>query len=367
MIISRTPYRVSFFGGGTDYHTWYEEHGGAVLSTTINHYIYLSVRHLPPFFNFKNRIVWRMIEETGTLEDIQHPAVRAVLEYMGSRHGIEMHYHGDLPAQAGLGSSSAFTVGLLNAMFALRGVMSSKLNLACEAVHIERDLLKENVGVQDQIAAAYGGFNRINILPNGEFSVHPVVLPRERIIDLQQNLLMFYTGVSRSASSIAAEQMKTAPSRKAELETMRLLVDDAVEVLNRGSLEDFGRLLHETWQLKKSLSSAIAPDFINDIYDRAMKAGALGGKLLGAGGGGFILFYVPFHKHASVLEALNELLLVPFEFENDGSRIIHYEPTRYSRTGILRRDFRHLQEEQEQADAEMEALLKNRKNTLKVA
>ncbi len=352
MIISRTPYRVSFFGGGTDYHTWYEEHGGAVLSTTINHYIYLSVRHLPPFFNFKNRIVWRMVEEAQDIQDIRHPAVRSVLEYMDAKQGIEMHYHGDLPAQAGLGSSSAFTVGLLNAMFALRGVMSSKLNLACEAVHIERDLLKENVGVQDQIAASYGGFNKITILQNGEFTVHPVILPRERMQDLHSHMLMFYTGVSRSASEIAAQQMNNTKSKKAELSTMRLLVDDAVDMLTSGQdLLDFGRLMHETWQLKKSLSPAIAPDFINDIYDRALRAGAVGGKLLGAGGGGFILFFVPPHKHQAVLDALHELLLVPFEFENDGSRIIHYEPTRYSRTGIVRRDFRHLQEDAEAAEA----------------
>lgn len=344
MIISRTPYRVSFFGGGTDYHTWYNTHGGAVLSTAINHYCYLTCRYLPPFFENKSRIVWSRIEQVSEHAQIQHPAVRAVLEYLHENNGVEIHHTGDLPARSGLGSSSAFTVGLLNAVHALQGRMSHKRELACEAVHIERDVLKENVGVQDQIATAYGGFNKITILPSGDFAVDPIIIPAERRDALQRHFLLFFTGVSRTASDIAEEQTRTASSKQDELKAMRALVDDAINVVAHGQdLTEFGRLLHETWQIKRSLSSRIAPQFVDEIYARALKAGALGGKLLGAGGGGFMLFFAKPEQHESIKQALSDLLYVPFEFEAAGSSVVFYSPTTYSADTFTRRDFRHLQ------------------------
>lgn len=344
MIISRTPYRVSFFGGGTDYHTWYQEFGGTVLSTTINHYCYLSARYLPPFFPEKSRIVWSQIEAVDDHGSVAHPAVRAVLGHLGMDSGLEIHHQGDLPARSGLGSSSTFTVGLLNAMYALQGRMTSKRELACEAVHIERDVLKENVGVQDQIAAAYGGFNRINIHPSGDFDVQPVILSPERLEALQSHFLLFFTGVSRTASDIAKSKMQAIPDKKKELGRMTQLVDEACNLLSsNGDLLDFGRMLHETWQLKRSLSSSIAPEFVDEIYVRARAHGAIGGKLLGAGGGGFMLFFAKPENHLRIMQALEDLLWVPFEFETGGSSIIFYDQANYSRTSLARRDYYHLQ------------------------
>lgn len=322
MIISRTPFRISFFGGGTDYNAWYQANGGAVLSTTINHYCYLTCRFLPPFFKKKSRIVWSKTELVMENSEIEHPAVRAVLEYFPhEQKGVEIIHSGDLPARAGLGSSSAFTVGLLNAMHALQGRMSNKRELACEAVHIERDILKENVGVQDQIATAYGGFNKINILPNGEFSLEPVVIPQGRLQDLQSHFLLFYTGVSRNATDVVKEQLKTLDSKKTELDAMRQMVDEALNVLRSGAdLSEFGRLLHESWQIKRTLSPGIAPGFVDDIYRRAREAGAIGGKLLGAGGGGYLLLYVPFSCRHKVTKTLNEVggQVLEFRFEPNG-------------------------------------------------
>jgi D-glycero-alpha-D-manno-heptose-7-phosphate kinase len=348
MIISRTPYRISFFGGGTDYHAWYREYGGAVLSTTINHYCYLTCRYLPPFFQEKSRIVWSHIEKVMDHGDIQHPAVRAVLQYFaGEQNGVEISHTGDLPARSGLGSSSAFTVGLLNSMNALHARMSNKRELACEAVHIERDILQENVGVQDQIAVAFGGFNKIAILQTGDFVVSPVIVPQARLKELQEHFLLFFTGVSRNSSDIAAEQVKTLGSKKSELKAMRQLVDDAIQVVTYGrDVREFGRLLHETWKLKRSLSSGVAPEFVNDIYEKARQSGATGGKLLGAGGGGFMLFFAPPERHAAIKRALDDLLWVPFSFENAGSQIIFYDPNSYALDSLNRRDFHHLTERQ---------------------
>lgn len=346
MIISRTPYRMSFFGGGTDYHTWYREHGGAVLSTTINHYCYLTCRYLPPFFPEKSRIVWSQIEKVNEHAEIAHPAVRSVLEYLNVDNGMEIHHSGDLPARSGLGSSSAFTVGLLNAMYALQGRMSNKRELACEAVYVEREILRENVGVQDQIAAAYGGFNRIEIMPNGDFSVHPMILPQGRLEEFQSHFLLFFTGVSRTASNIAKEQMQAQArgDNKAELQAIRGMVDLASDILTSGGdISAFGELMHEGWQIKRSLSSAIAPDFVDEIYARARANGAIGGKLLGAGGGGFMLFFAKPENHLKLMQALEDLLWVPFEFETAGSNIIFFDRNAYSRTSLTRRDYYHLQ------------------------
>lgn len=343
MIISRTPYRISFFGGGTDYSTWYQHHGGSVLSSTINHYCYLHCRILPPFFTNKSRIVWSKIEEVLEHKDIQHPAVKAVLDYLEIDQGVEISHQGDLPARAGLGSSSAFTVGLLHAMYALKGMISSKRELACEAIHIERDILKESVGVQDQIATAYGGLNKITVHSNGDFEVTPLVLSFTRFRDLHKHLLLFFTGVSRSATDIAADKIRCIPQKRQEMSQMQSMVEAAEKVLcNNGDITLFGELLHETWMLKRKISAKIAPAFIDDIYATAQNAGAIGGKLLGAGGGGFMLFFVkPEDKH-SVCEALKDLLLVPFEFEASGSQIIFYDHLHYSQMAMKRRDYAHL-------------------------
>lgn len=343
MIISRTPYRISFFGGGTDYHTWYQKHGSAVLSTTINHYCYLHCRHLAPFFEHKTRIVWSQVEEVLQHSDIKHPAVKAVLDYLQINHGVEINHQGDLPARSGLGSSSAFTVGLLNAMYALRGMMSSKRELACEAIHIERDILKENVGVQDQIATAYGGLNKIVVAPDGNFEVKPLILPPSWQQELNKHLLLFFTGISRTASDIAADKIKSIPEKSHELHTMRSMVDEAERILSSGQhMILFGELLHEAWLLKRQLSNKIAPAYIDEIYAKARHAGAIGGKLLGAGGGGFMLFFVKPEDKSNVCHALEDLLLVPFNFESSGSQIIFYDDKHHNHMAQTRRDYMHL-------------------------
>jgi len=343
MIISRTPYRISFLGGGTDYHTWYQTHGAAVISTTINHYCYLHCRNLAPFFEHKTRVVWSKVEEVLQHNDIKHPAVRAVLDYLQINQGVEINHQGDLPARSGLGSSSAFTVGLLHAMYALRGMMSSKRELACEAIHIERDILKENVGVQDQISTAYGGLNKIIVHPDGGFDVTPLILPHGRIQELQDHLLLFFTGVSRTASDIAADKIKSIPNKIHELHTMRSMVDMAENILyHEQDITLFGELLHEAWMLKRQLSSKIAPAYIDDIYAKARQAGAIGGKLLGAGGGGFMLFFVKPEDQLKVCDALHDLLLVPFNFESSGSQIIFYDDSHINQMAMTRRDYMHL-------------------------
>ncbi|SRR5579883_43705 len=343
MIISQTPFRISFFGGGTDYHTWYQKYGAAVLSATINYYCTIEGRILPPFFSHKSRIVYSKIEEVSDHKDIQHPAVRAVLDYLQINHGIEINHQGDLPARSGLGSSSAFTVGLLNTLYALRGMISSKRELACEAIHIERDILKENIGVQDQIATAYGGLNKIIIQPDGDFEVTPVVLSPTRLQELRDHLLLFFTGVSRIASTIAGEKIKSIPQKTQELHQMREMVDIAERILYSGTdIVKFGELLHETWMLKRQISDKVSPAFIDEIYTKARAAGAIGGKILGAGGGGFMLFFVKPEDKPKVCEALRHLLLVPFNFESSGSRIIFYDHQQYSQMAMTRRDYFHL-------------------------
>ena len=344
MIISRTPYRISFFGGGTDYPSWYEKHGGIVLSTTINHSCYLTVRYLPPFFREKSRIIWSQIEAVERHEDIQHNSVRAVLKHLNIEQGVEIHHTGDLPARSGLGSSSTFTVGLLNALHALQGRMSNKHELAREAIHIERDLLRENVGVQDQIAAAYGGFNKTTIHKNGSFIVEPLIVPAVTLKKLERYCLLFFTGISRTASDIALEQIHTHATGENDinLKSMKEMVGDAIVDLQNGDIESFGRLLHVSWRLKRSLAKNISSGFIDNIYDRGLANGALGGKILGAGGGGFILFIAPPEKHSKILEEFNDLLWVPFKFDNAGSRIILSDSHSYTPETFTRRDFQHL-------------------------
>lgn len=334
MIITRTPLRVSFFGGGTDYPPWFREHGGAVLATTIDKYLYLHCRYLPPFFDFKSRIVWSKIEQVQEPGEIAHPAIRGILEWLKIDEGVEIHHHGDLPARTGLGSSSSFSVGLLHALHALRGELVSKRRLAEEAIYVEQQVLQENVGVQDQIQSAFGGLNRIDIRTDGSFEVSPLVVRADRLAGLQNHLLLLYTGLSRTASEIAAEQVATIGAKTAELKAMREMVDEGEKILvGTGDLCDFGRLLDESWKLKRQLSSKIAPGFVNEIYDIARRAGADGGKLLGAGGGGFMLIFVQPERRAAVLKALAKLLPVPFQFERGGTQIVLYEPTAQNGNG----------------------------------
>ncbi|MDO8748071.1 MAG: kinase [Candidatus Omnitrophota bacterium] len=327
MIISKTPFRISFFGGGTDYPAWYQENTGAVLSTTIDKYCYISIRYLPPFFEHKHRIVYSFIENVKSVNEIQHPVVRALLKLFKVQRGVEVHHDGDLPARSGLGSSSAFTVGMLNSLYALKGNIISKNDLAKQAIHIERNVLKENVGSQDQVAVAYGGFNKIIFLNDHNFRAEPVTIQKERIQELQENLMLVFTGLSRFSSEIAADQIKNTSSNKHELTAMRHMVDHAVDILNSNrDIADFGKLLRESWQIKKKLSKKISSPEIDNIYDKAIKNGALGGKLLGAGGGGFMLLFVSPARRRRVQKALKELLEVKFCFENEGSQVIYYNP-----------------------------------------
>jgi len=328
MIISRTPLRVSFFGGGTDYPVFYDEYSGAVLSTTINKYSYVICRRLPPFFDYKYRIRYTLREETKSIAEIKHPSVRECLNYTDLDYGVEIQHNADLPAMSGLGSSSAFTVGLLNALHALKGELVTKRQLTLGAIHVEQDLLKENVGSQDQTAVAFGGFNRIEFGGRRKIWVQPITLEQSKIEYLQSHLMLFFTGFPRNASGVAAEQIKTTPDKIKELKAMMEMVDEAVKVLNRlqDDYDDFGRLLHETWQLKRDLTPRITSSSIDEIYDTAKGAGALGGKLLGAGGGGFMLFFARPENQAKIKEKLGKLLYVPFNFHDLGSQIVYYAP-----------------------------------------
>jgi D-glycero-alpha-D-manno-heptose-7-phosphate kinase len=329
LIISRTPLRISFFGGGTDYPAWYLEEGGAVLSTTIDKYCYISCRVLPPFFGLRYRVVWSHIETVWTISEILHPAVREGLRFLGfdDSVGLEIHHQGDLPARAGMGSSSSFAVGLIKALTALRGQMIGRDQLARKAIELERDILKEHVGCQDQIVAAYGGFNVIRFFQNGDFQVEPVTIPSSRILELQSRLLLFYSGSTRLATGVAADVIANFHYKQAELRQMRSMVDQALSILDGcSSLDDFGRLLHQTWMLKRELSGMVSNSSVDGIYETAIKHGALGGKLLGAGGTGFMVFYVPPEKQADVLQALSAYLHVPFTFENEGSTLVYYSP-----------------------------------------
>ena len=326
MIITRTPFRISFFGGGSDYPIHFENHGGSVLSTTIDKYCYISVRYLPPFFEHKSRIVWSKLESVKHHDEIQHPSAREILKFLNIDKGVEIHHDADLPARSGLGSSSSFSVGLIHALNALNGKIITKRQLALDAVHIEQEKLKENVGCQDQTAAAFGGFNKIEFGGHHKIAVHPISLSSGKLNLLQNNLMLFFTGLARTASDVAEEQIKNTRNKEYEIKSMAKMVDEAINILNSGDIEDFGKLLHESWQIKKSLSSQISNSSIDEIYEAGLKSGAIGGKLLGAGNGGFILFFVKPELQNQVKEKLKNLLYVPFKFENLGSQIIYYAP-----------------------------------------
>ena len=326
MIISRAPFRVSFFGGGTDYPAWYREQKGAVLSTAINKYCFITCRYLPPFHDYKYLVRYYRREETQSVQEIQHPAVRECLKYLGFDRGVDIVHYADLPARSGLGSSSTFTVGLLHALYALKHQMPTKRQLAIDAIKVEQERIGEHVGSQDQTAAAFGGFNRIDFGGVGEISVTPMIVNPERMERLRHHIMLFFTGFSRTASDIAKDKITQIPNRKAELLEMLRLVDEAQSVLtsSRDQLDDFGRLLHEQWQIKRGLATKVSSTEIDEIYDIGLKAGALGGKLLGAGGGGFMLFYAAPDVQQNVKKALNRLLYVPVRFDYLGSQIIYY-------------------------------------------
>lgn len=326
MIISRTPFRISFFGGGTDYPAWYNDHEGAVLGTTINKYCYISLRYLPPFFDHKSRIIYSKMEHVSKIDEIDHPAAREVLRYMKVKKGVEIHHDGDLPARTGLGSSSAFTVGLLHAIYALQGKMVAKEQLAREAIYVEQTMCKENVGCQDQMFAAYGGFNFIKFGGRDHLETRELTMPCGQLQALQKHMMLYFTGFSRQASEIAAAQIKNTPKKKKELKSMHQMVFQAMKILDGNRIGDFGELLNDSWQIKRTLSDKITNSHLDDIYNAAMRSGALGGKLLGAGGGGFMLFFVPPEKQPAVKKKLKKLLMVPFQFENLGTRIIFYQP-----------------------------------------
>jgi len=352
MIISRTPFRISFFGGGTDYPLWFENAKGAVLGTTIDKYCYITCRYLPPFFEHKFRIIYSQMEHVREIHEIDHPAVREVLRFLKIKDGVEIHHDGDLPARAGLGSSSAFTVGLLNSMYALKGVMPTKERLAKEAIFIEQKRCKENVGCQDQILSAYGGVNLIEFGGDHHLKVRMVTLPFERRNDLQNHLMMFFTGFHRPAkeahapagrfsgdhkelrrtpsSEIIAHQLKAMDKKAKQYRRMVAMVTEGLDVLNNGRLKDFGKLLHEGWMIKKGLSDYITTTQIDAVYEAAREAGALGGKIAGAGGGGFLLLFAEPSKQDKIRRKLKRLLEIPFRFENQGSQIIFYQPSKYT-------------------------------------
>ncbi len=328
MIITQTPFRMSFFGGGTDFPAFYNEHGGAVISTTFDKYCYVNVRHLPRFFDYSTELSYAKTERVTDVEDIEHPAIREAMKYL-DMHEIRLTYEADLPARSGLGTSSSFAVGMLNAFYALKGKYADKRRLSDDAIYLERTLCKESGGIQDQIAASFGGLNRVNFDSEG-YTVNPIIISPERKALLNRNLMLFFTGFSRFSSDIQTATEKNLKSKESQLIEMLGLVDDAERILtSKEDMDEFGRLLDYTWKLKRGITDQVSTDSIDAVYDRAIKAGATGGKLLGAGGGGFLLFYVKPEVQKKVQEALRDLLYVPFEFETAGTRVIHYTPESY--------------------------------------
>lgn len=329
MIITKTPFRMSFFGGGTDMPSFFNENGGAVISTTFDKYCYVNVRHLPPFMPYFSELVYSKIERVNDIDDIVHPLIRECMR-LHDIHEIRLTYEGDLPARTGLGTSSTFAVGMLNAFCALKGKMMSKAQLAQEAIYVEREILKEHGGWQDQVAAAFGGFNRIDFKDN-QFKVSPIVIHPDRKTQLDKSLMLFYTGVTRFSSDVQKDTFAKPEDKKAQLKEMLSLVDDAQAILEdkNTDLNDFGRMLDHTWKLKRGTGSKVSNGSIDELYERGIKAGALGGKLLGAGGGGFLLFYVEPDKQQNVINALDDLMHVPFNFENEGTSIVYYNPIVY--------------------------------------
>ena len=335
MIITKTPFRMSFFGGGTDMESFFMENGGAVLSTTFDKYCYVNVRHLPRFFDYSTELSYAKIERVTDVNDIQHPAIREAMKML-DMHEIRLTYEADLPARSGLGTSSSFAVGMINAFYALKGKYADKKKLADAAIYLERELCKEAGGWQDQIAASYGGFNRINFNSDG-YEVLPLIINPERKRQLNNNLMMFFTGFTRFSSDVQKANASNKADKVNQLKEMLALVDEAEKVLvdKQSGLDEFGRLLDHTWRIKRKTGNTVSTNSIDELYDKGLKAGALGGKLLGAGGGGFLVFYVEPDKQEKVKKAMEDLLYIPFEFEDGGTRVIHYTPETYEpRNGV---------------------------------
>ena len=329
MIITKTPFRMSFFGGGTDMESFFMENGGAVLSTTFDNYCYVNVRHLPRFFDYSTELSYANIERVTDVNDIQHPAIREAMKML-DMHEIRLTYEADLPARSGLGTSSSFAVGMINAFYALKGKYADKKKLADAAIYLERELCKEAGGWQDQIAASYGGFNRINFNSDGN-EVLPLIIKPETNTQLNNNLMMFFTGFTRFSSDVQKANASNKADKVNQLKEMLALVDEAEKVLvdKQSDLDEFGRLLDHTWRIKRKTGNTVSTNSIDELYDKGLKAGALGGKLLGAGGGGFLVFYVEPDKQEKVKKAMEDLLYIPFEFEDGGTRVIHYSPETY--------------------------------------
>jgi len=325
MIISRTPYRISFFGGGTDYPDWYLKNGGQVLSATINKYCYITCRYLPPFFSHKHRIVYSQIENVKYLDEINHPAVREVLKDFKINKGLEIHHDGDLPAKSGLGSSSSFTVGLVHALSALLNISITKKRLALKALEIEQSILKEKVGSQDQIAAAYGGLNFIKFNKNSSFSVSPLIISKNKKNDLEKHIILCFTGISRLAPAIASEKLSNIANKTEKFERLSYFTEEGVKILNstKFTIKDFGKLLTESWKVKKSLASVVSNSRIDEIFNEGLENQAIGGKLLGAGAGGFLMFIVPPNKRDFFMKHMKKYICLPIKFDVEGSFILN--------------------------------------------
>lgn len=329
MVITKTPFRMSFFGGGTDMESFFREHKGAVISTTFDKYCYVNVRHLPRFFDYSTELSYAKTERVTSVEEISHPAIRNAMKLL-DMHEIRLTYEADLPARSGLGTSSSFAVGMLNAFYALKGRYADKKKLAEEAIYLERELCGEAGGWQDQIAVSYGGLNRINFNADG-YEIFPIIISPERKKTLNQNLMMFFTGFTRSSSEVQKANRLDEKGKIAQLQKIYALTDEAEKILTdrTADLDDFGRLLDRTWQLKRQTGEAVSTDRIDSLYARGMRAGALGGKLLGAGGGGFLIFYVQKEYQDAVRLAMKDLMYIPFEFENGGTQVIYYASETY--------------------------------------
>jgi len=321
MIITKTPYRISFFGGGSDYPEWYKKFGGSVLSTTIDKHIYISCRLLPQFFDHKYRIVWSKIENVKKIDQIQHRSVKKLLKYNNIKSGLEIHYDGDLPAKSGMGSSSSFSVGLMQALLKLKKKKISHLDLAKKTIFFEQNIMKETVGSQDQIAASIGGFNKIKFLKNEKFVIKKV--SSKNLKKLNSNLLLLYTGIQRNAHTIANKYVpKLTNQKEKNIRKIIQYVDIGEKLIQSGNLDDFGKLLHEAWMQKKELSRSISNNKIDQLYNKFIKNGALGGKLLGAGGGGFLLLYIKNEKKDFFLKKFKNIINIPFKFSNKGCEVI---------------------------------------------
>ncbi|MDB2637602.1 kinase [Alphaproteobacteria bacterium] len=326
MIICRTPFRVSFFGGGTDYPAWYYDNGGAVISATINKYSYITARWLPPFFEYKHRIRYFRTEEVASVGDIEHPSVREVVKHLKIEKGLEIVHNADLPARSGLGSSSAFTVGMLHSLYSLQNKMPSKRQLGLEAILIEQEKIGESVGSQDQVAAAFGGLNYIKFSQGNEFLVDPIIVSEERIRTLEKSIVLVFTGFARTASELAEKQISAIPKITSELNLMKQICDEALSIMvSPGShILELGPLLNEQWKIKRKITDFVSNAAIDSIYELGMKNGAVGGKLLGAGGGGFMMFLVPNEKRDLLIESLDQKMVVPFRFDFQGSQIVYH-------------------------------------------